>query len=69
MRQKIKFPHRAKPVEREVRQHYAQYYIRHGDTPVPVICVEGEWRIAPGWEWVYERKGARKDAVRSSIRA
>ena len=61
MRCKIKLPGRDKLVEREVRQHYAQYYIRHGDTPVPVIQVEGEWRIAPGWEWVYEKKGARKE--------
>jgi len=60
MRCKIKLPGRDKLVEREVRQHYAQYYIRHGDTPVPVIQVEGEWRIAPGWEWVYEKGAVKK---------
>ena len=56
MRCKIKFPHRKKLVEREVRERFGQFYIRHGDTPVPVMLVEGEWRIAPGWEWVYEHK-------------
>ena len=23
---------------------------------VPVVQFAGEWRIAPGWEWVYQRK-------------
>ena len=64
MRCKIKLPNRNKLIEREVRQHYAQYYIRHGDTPVPVIQVEGEWRIAPGWEWVYE--SGKKDGRKTS---
>ena len=60
MRCKIKLPGRDKLVEREVRQHYAQYYIKHGDTPVTVIQVDGEWRIAPGWEWVYDTKRAAR---------
>lgn len=56
MRQKIIFPNRAKPIEREVRERHGQYYIKHNTDDIPVICHAGEWRVAPEWEWVYQRK-------------
>ncbi len=55
MRQKIKFPNRSKPVEREVHQRGAVNYINSKGYEVPVVLFDGIWIVAPGWEWVYER--------------
>lgn len=56
MRCKIKFPHRDKLVEREVREFRGQHYIKHNTDDIPVIQFAGQWIVAPGWEWVYEKK-------------
>ena len=55
MRQKIKFPNRQKPVEREVHQRGSVNYINSKGYEVPVVLFDGTWIVAPGWEWVYER--------------
>ena len=55
MRQKIIFPHRSKPVEREVHHDHGGNYIVSKGLNVPVVLFAGEWRIAPGWKWVYEK--------------
>ena len=55
MRQKIKFPGRAKLVEREVHQRGSVNYINSKGYEVPVVLFDGTWIVAPGWEWVYER--------------
>lgn len=54
MRQKIKFPNRTKPVEREVHQRGSVNYINSKGYEVPVVLFAGQWIVAPGWEWVYE---------------
>ena len=59
MHQKIKFPNRQKPVEREVHQRGSMHYINSKGYEVPVILFASQWIVAPGWEWVYE--GRRKD--------
>ena len=64
MRCKIKFPHRDKPVEREVHEWYGQHYIKHGTDNIPVIQHAGEWMIAPEWEWLYEKKRTARTAGR-----
>ena len=56
MRQKIKFPNRQKPVEREVHQRGSVNYINSKGYEVPVVLFDGTWIVAPGWEWVYEKK-------------
>lgn len=64
MRCKIKFPHREKLVEREVREKWGQHYIKHGADDIPVICNAGEWVIAPEWRWVYDRKRTARSVSR-----
>ena len=56
MRQKIKFPNRQKLIEREVHQRGSVNYINSKGYEVPVVLFSGQWIIAPGWEWVYEKK-------------
>lgn len=56
MRQKIKFPGRAKLIEREVHRDHGGYYIISKGWNVPVVLFDGVWTVAPGWEWVCEKK-------------
>lgn len=55
MRAKIKFPHRTRPIEREVREWKGKHYIKSKGLIVPVVANGIEWEIAEGWRWLYEK--------------
>lgn len=57
MRAKVKFPHRPKPVEREVRQKpYGTFYIRSKGKDVTVVPVgQGVYEVAAAWRSLYGR--------------
>ncbi len=55
MRGKIRFPKRAKPVEREVHHDAGGYYIISKGNNVPVTQeADGTWSIDPKWMHLYE---------------
>ena len=55
MRGKIRFPKRAKPVEREVHHDGGGHYIVSKGNNVPVLQGEdGTWSIDPKWMHLYE---------------
>lgn len=64
MRQKIKFPKRQKLVEREVHQRGSVNYINSKGYEVPVVLFDGQWIVAPGWEWVYEGRKKSESAAK-----
>ena len=57
MRCKIQFPHRTKPVEREVKEHKGRYYIHSKGLTVPVVPNGVVWEIEPRWQHLYEGSG------------
>ena len=54
MRQLIKFPHRTKPVEREVHHGQGGHYIVSCGFNVPVVVFDGQWMTDRHWDWVYK---------------
>lgn len=54
MRRKIKFPHREKLIEREVRHERDGYYIVSVKQRVRVTLVDGVWMIDPAWNNLYK---------------
>ena len=58
MRGKIKFPHRLKPVEREVHHDAGGWYIVSKGYNVPVVANGIEWEIAEGWRYLYAKEKA-----------
>ena len=55
MRGKIRFPKRAKPVEREVHHDAGGHYIVSKGNNVPVTQeADGTWSLDPKWIHIYE---------------
>lgn len=58
MRAKIKFPHRSRPVEREVHHDNGGYYIVSRGWNVPVVANGIEWEVHEKWRYLYEKEKA-----------
>lgn len=60
MRAKIKFPHRSKPVEREVHHDANGDYIASKGLNVPVVLTPDGYAISPAWQHLYEKGGKKR---------
>ena len=61
MRQRIKFPHREKPVLREVHEYpKGVFYIKSKGCKVMVRKIIDVWSISPEWNYLYIKKQGKE---------